>query len=49
MLVAEIMTHRTDIIAVDAEDPLADVVALAIEHGYSRIPVFEDELDNIVA
>jgi putative hemolysin len=48
VLVAEIMTHRTDIIAVDAEDPLADVVTLAIEHGYSRIPVFEDELDNIV-
>lgn len=48
VLVAEIMTHRTDIIAVDAEDPLADVVTRAIEHGYSRIPVFEDELDNIV-
>ncbi|NCC87382.1 MAG: HlyC/CorC family transporter [Clostridia bacterium] len=46
--VADIMTHRTDMIAVDAEDPLADVVALAIEHGYSRIPVFEDDFDNIV-
>jgi len=48
MCVADIMTHRTDMIAVEAEDPLSDVVALAIEHGYSRIPVFEDELDNIV-
>ncbi len=48
VLVADVMTHRTDIIAVDSEDPLAYVVALAIEHGYSRIPVYEDELDNIV-
>ncbi len=45
---AEIMTHRTDIFAVEATDSIADVVNLAIEEGYSRIPVYEDDLDNIL-
>lgn len=48
MCVDDIMTHRTDIIAVEDKDKLTDVVALAIEHGYSRIPVFEEDLDNII-
>ncbi len=45
---AEIMTHRTDIQGVDVTDSIADVVSLAISEGYSRIPVYEDDLDNIL-
>lgn len=45
----DIMTHRTDMIAVEADDDtLADIVNLSIEHGYSRIPVFDDDPDNII-
>ncbi|MCL2508230.1 MAG: hemolysin family protein [Oscillospiraceae bacterium] len=44
----DIMTHRTDMVAIDAEDPLEDVVKLSIEEGRSRIPVYEDDPDNIV-
>lgn len=48
MCVADIMTHRTDMIAVEDKESLSQVVNLAIEHGYSRIPVFEEDLDDIV-
>ncbi len=44
----DIMTHRTDMIAIDIEDPFEDVIKLSIEEGRSRIPVYEDDPDNIV-
>ena len=44
----EIMTHRTDIIAVETTDPLSQVAALVMEEGFSRLPVYEDDMDNIV-
>ena len=46
--VREIMTPRTDFVAVDADDNVHDVVRLIISRGYSRIPLYEDNLDNIV-
>lgn len=45
--VADVMTHRTDIEAVEISDKIEDVVSIGISKGYSRIPVYEDELDNI--
>lgn len=49
MNASDIMTHRTDMIAVEADDDtLADVVNLSMEYGYSRIPVFDDDPDNII-
>ena len=45
----DVMTHRTDMTAVDVnETTIDDFIALAIEEGYSRIPVYEDDIDNIV-
>lgn len=44
----DLMTHRTDMTAVDVNDPIADVVKIAIESGYSRIPVFDDDPDDII-
>lgn len=46
--VEEIMTHRTDVGAVEDTSSISDVVALAIEEGYSRIPVFHEDLDTIL-
>ncbi len=43
----DIMTHRTDIEAVNSDASLADAAALAIKEGFSRIPVYNDDLDNI--
>ena len=45
--VSDVMTHRTEIEAVEITDKIEDVVKLSCENGYSRIPVYEDELDNI--
>lgn len=44
----DIMTHRTDMVAVEVNDPLNEVIEKAIEDGYSRIPVFEEDQDNII-
>ena len=43
----DIMTHRTDIEAVNSDASLADAAASAIKEGFSRIPVYNDDLDNI--
>jgi putative hemolysin len=45
--VREIMVPRTDIVAVDADATLDDVAALMVERGFSRVPVYEENLDNI--
>lgn len=44
----DIMTHRTDIEAVEVDDPLNEMLRVAMEAGVSRIPVYEEELDNII-
>lgn len=44
----DVMTHRTDIFGVEIKQPVEDVLEIAIKEGYSRIPVYEDELDNII-
>lgn len=44
----DIMTHRVDMVAVEADEPIEAVLESAIEEGYSRIPVYDDEPDNII-
>lgn len=44
----DVMTHRTEIEAVQADDDIDDALKIAIEEGFSRIPVYEDTLDNVV-
>lgn len=44
---AEVMTHRTYLTAAEVNEPIAEVVAKAIDAGCSRLPVYEDEPDNI--
>ena len=45
----DIMTHRTDVVAADINDiTLEEFMNLAIEHGRSRIPLYDEDIDNIV-
>lgn len=44
----EIMIPRVDVKAVAVETPLKDVIDLMLQVGHSRIPVFEETVDNIV-
>jgi CBS domain containing-hemolysin-like protein len=47
-IVREVMVPRPDIEAIEADKTLRDVQALVLQHGYSRIPVFDTDLDNVV-
>jgi magnesium and cobalt exporter, CNNM family len=46
-IVREVMVPRPDIVAVEHDKSLRDVQALVLTHGYSRIPVFREDLDNV--
>jgi len=46
--VADVMTPRTRMFALECEKPLGDAVALIFEEGHSRVPVFKENLDEIV-
>ncbi len=46
--VADIMTHRTDMECIEVDEPLQAILPIAIESGHSRIPVYDDDPDNII-
>jgi putative hemolysin len=43
----EIMTHRTEITAIDFDTDISEIIAVAVEDGHSRIPVYNESLDDI--
>ena len=45
--VSEIMTPRIDIVDIDIEEPFDNVIKCIVDNGYSRMPVYEDNPDNI--
>ncbi len=47
-LVREIMVPRLEIVGVERLTPLEQIIALVLECGHSRLPVFEGDLDHIV-
>ncbi len=46
--VSDIMTHRTDIAALPIDAGLREVIDFINNEKYSRIPVYQDNIDNIV-
>ena len=46
--IREVMVPRIDVIGVEADEPVGELIAKVIEHGYSRIPIYEETIDNIV-
>ncbi len=46
--VRELMTPRTDVTAISTEASFGDVMRLVSRSGYSRIPLYEESLDQIV-
>ncbi len=44
----KIMTHRTDVVAMPSNVTFQDIVTLATDEHFSRIPVYEGTLDNII-
>lgn len=47
-VVSEIMIHRKDIYAIDINSDVGDILKDLNEYKYSRIPVYEENVDNIV-
>lgn len=45
--VSEVMTHRTDVYAVDINSDIDDILKELGEYKYSRIPVYDEEIDDI--
>ena len=43
----EVMTSRQDIVDLDIKSSYADVLKCVVENNYSRIPVYQDNTDNI--
>lgn len=45
--VKEIMTSRKDVVDIDIKTPFSQVIKCIVENNYSRIPVCQDNSDNI--
>lgn len=47
-LVREVMRPRPDMVAIEADETVEAGMQRAIEGGFSRLPAYEDSLDNVV-
>ena len=45
---ADVMVPRVDIVALDVEQPFAEVVKCMVEQGHSRVPVYRESLDDVI-
>lgn len=48
LVASDVMTHRKNIVGVDVNSSLDDIVYIALEKGFSRIPVYKENIDAIV-
>lgn len=46
--IKEILTPRIDIVAINVNQPIEDIIELFFENRFSRIPVYEESIDNII-
>jgi putative hemolysin len=46
--VKEIMKSRVDVVSVDKSTKFSDLLKLIVSSGYSRIPVYDGQFDNIL-
>lgn len=46
--ISDIMTHRTNIVALSVDTSLKDTVAIVNREKYTRMPVYEGSIDHIV-
>ncbi len=44
----EVMVPRTDMVAVSDRHTVGEAIDIVIEHGYSRVPVYADGIDDVV-
>lgn len=44
----ELMTPRIDIVALEVNDTIMAALSAFVDSGFSRIPVYEDSIDNVI-
>ena len=44
----DIMVPRVDVVAIEADAPFSELVKSLIEHGHSRVPVYRENLDDVI-
>ncbi len=44
---SEVMTHRTNVIALSSDDPDEEILNTIIQTGKSRFPVYDEDIDSI--
>jgi CBS domain containing-hemolysin-like protein len=47
-IVREVMVPRADMVTIDADTTVTDAIAVCIEHGFSRMPVLGESIDDVV-
>src|SRR3954451_19538434 len=45
---SDVMVPRVDIVALDVDQPFAEVIKCMVEHGHSRVPVYRESLDDVI-
>jgi CBS domain containing-hemolysin-like protein len=48
LIVRQVMIPRTEIVSVEADTPLNDIISLVSESTYTKFPIYEDSLDQII-
>ena len=46
--VSDVLTPRVDIVGVQKDLPVEDIARKFVESGFSRLPVYEEDIDNII-
>jgi putative hemolysin len=46
--VREVMVPRIDVVAIESDRTVSELIDLVVKHGHSRIPVYEESMDNIL-
>lgn len=44
----QVMVPRQNILSIDIDEPIEDIINTIMESGYSRVPVYENSIDNII-
>ena len=47
-IVKDVLIPRTDIVALNAADPIDEMAKIVIEEGYTRMPVYRENIDEII-
>ncbi|MBO5797061.1 MAG: HlyC/CorC family transporter [Clostridia bacterium] len=48
IIAEEIMTPRVDVAALDVESTIEEALAMGVETGYSRLPIYEEDIDHTI-